>query len=540
MRIRLTQLTVRLNYTDDDVRRAVAGRLGIDAEALTACEVVRRSIDARTLRQSVCYILHVEVAIDDAHGEKILAALKNRTGVEVISESPDASPEGASAGPVQFAGARRPVIVGAGPAGLLAAWRLAEAGARPVLIERGAPVEERRSSVGAFWAGGVLDPEDNVLYGEGGAGLFSDGKLTTRTKLRGHLRTVLGLLVECGAPESILIDAEPHVGSDRLADLVPRLRQRIQALGGEVRFHSRFEGLDVQDGKLVAIIVNGERIETDHCILATGHSARDVYETLHRSQVELAAKPFAVGVRIDVRQDQIDQSQFGSFAGHPRLGAANFRLTRRPGGQTRACYSFCMCPGGSVIACASAPGLMTTNGMSLSTRGGLYGNAAFLVPATPEDTGASEADPLAGLAWQAAIEAKAFAAGGGDYSLPASPLTDFLAGQAATDLPPNRSCKRSVPADLHAILPAYVVATLVRSIRPMLQRLGKVRVEDAVVYAAETRSSSPVRIVRDEQFQSPGAAGLYPAGEGAGYAGGIVTSAIDGLRAADALLTATQ
>ena len=544
MRIRLTQLTVGVDYTDDDVRRAVAGRLGVGVEAVVACEVVRRSIDARAMRQSVCFILRVEVRIDDTQveTEKVLPALQGRRGVEVLSESPDAAdagPAGALAGPLRFSGGHRHVVVGAGPAGLLAAWRLARAGARPVLVERGAPVEERRTSVGRFWAGGGLDPEDNVLYGEGGAGLFSDGKLTTRTKLRGHLRTVLNLLVECGAPESILVDAEPHVGSDRLADVVPRLRERIRALGGEVRFHSRLDALDVRDGQLAAVVVNGERIEADHCILATGHSARDVYAMLNRSQVALAAKPFAVGVRIDVPQQQIDRSQFGPLAGHPRLGAASFRLTRRGGGARRACYTFCMCPGGSVIACASSPGMMTTNGMSLADRAGAYGNAAFLVPATPADYGASPGDPLAGIAWQGEIEAKAFAAGGADYSLPAATLGDFLAGETSTGLPDDRSCRRSVPADLHSILPPYVTDTLVRSIAPMLRRLGKVRVEDAVVYAAETRSSSPVRIVRDEQFQSTSTRGLLPAGEGAGYAGGIVTSAIDGLRAAEAVLTST-
>jgi len=526
MRIRLAQLTVSLDYTDDDVRRAVAGRLGVGVEAVTDCQVVRRSIDARAVRQSVCFILTVEAEIDEKIGDAPL--FRSPRG----SPSPQTCLRNRGASPI--------FVVGAGPAGLVAAWRLARAGARPVLIERGAPVEERRTSVGRFRVKGVLDPEDNVLYGEGGAGLFSDGKLTTRTKLRGHLRTVLNLLVECGAPESILVDAEPHIGSDRLADVVGRLRERIRALGGEVRFHSRLDGLDVRSGRLAAVIVNGQRIEASHCILATGHSARDVYDMLDRSQIALAAKAFAVGVRIEMPQQQIDRSQFGSFAGHPRLGAASFRLTRRGGDRARACYTFCMCPGGSVIACASAPGMMTTNGMSLADRAGAYGNAAFLVPATPADTGASDADPLAGVAWQAAIEARAFAAGGSNYSLPAGTLPDFLAGHVSTALPDDRSWARSVPADLHAILPPYVTETLVRSIAPMLRRLGKVRVEEAIVYAAETRSSSPVRIVRDEQFQSPSARGLFPAGEGAGYAGGIVTSAIDGLRAADALLTATE
>lgn len=529
MKIRLTQLTVNLDYTQESLLLSVAEFLAVPAEAVQSCEVVRRSIDAR---QRVYFILVVEAEVLDSAVENAFA-LEAMPGVELVRE--EEAPSAILPTATDFSFRLRPVVVGAGPAGLLAAWRLARSGARPILIERGAPAEDRKRSVARFWAEGKLDSEDNVLYGEGGAGLFSDGKLNTRSKRRDELRTVLKLLVECGAPEAILIDAEPHVGSDKLAEVVPQLRRKIIELGGEVRFHSRLEGVTVREGRLTAVTVNGGEIATNHCLLATGHSAREVYALLQRAGVMLEAKSFAVGVRIEVPQSQIDHSQYGLAAGHPRLGAAAFRLTRREEATARACYTFCMCPGGTVIACASSPGLLTTNGMSLSRRSDAFGNAAFLVPVGSEDFGGT-ADPLAGVAWQAEIERKAFEAGGGDYSLPACRLEDFLKGEVSASLPEERSCLRARPADLHTILPDFVRGTLLQAVAPMLGKLRRVRPEEALVYAAETRSSSPVRIVRDEQFQSPTARGIFPVGEGAGYAGGIVTSAIDGLRAAEAML----
>ncbi len=526
MKIRLTQLGVALDYTDEMILQSAADRLGVSRQAVTAYGLVRRAIDARRLKGRVRFILTVDVDVDDAQSGNL------RDGEPIVDEVCD-TPSALGAIDVSD----RPVVVGAGPAGLLAAWRLASAGAKPIVIERGAPVTERRQSVGAFWGEGVLDPESNALYGEGGAGLFSDGKLTTRSKQRGHLRTVLELLVACGGPESILTDAEPHVGSDRLGQVVQCVREQIIALGGEVRFHTKLEGLDLDAGQLVGVIVNGERIATRHCILATGHSARDVYHMLHDAATPLAAKAFAVGVRVEVPQEQINRSQFGSDADHPRLGPASFRLTRRESANVRSCYSFCMCPGGPVIACTASPDELTTNGMSLSERAGPYGNAAFLVPVSPADYG-GEADPLAGIAWQQAIEAKAFTAGGADYTLPAANLKDFINRSDMISLRGQRSCQRAVVADLHSILPTFVSDTLVHAIPRMLGQLKEVRLADCVVYAAETRSSSPVRIVRGDDFQSTGVSGLYPVGEGAGYAGGIVTSAIDGLRSAEAMLTA--
>ena len=537
MKIRLTQFSIDLDYTEESLRRAVGLKLGVDESAMLSCAVVRRSIDARRARGRACFTLTIEVELPEPAGEATPAAWQSRGGIEVVPDS--APPAGAAihAAPCEPSLAHPPVVVGAGPAGLLAAWRLAEEGLQPILIERGAPASERHRSVARFWKQGVLDAEDNVLFGEGGAGLYSDGKLTTQSKLRGPMRTVLELLVQCGADASILIDAEPHVGSDRLRQIVPNLRERILAHGGQVRFHARLEGLELDSGQLTAVIVNGERIATRHCLLATGHSARDVYRMLHRAGVAMTPKSFAAGVRIEAPQQQIDQSQFGPSAGHRRLGAASFRLTRRPQGRARACYSFCMCPGGLVIACASSPGMLTTNGMSLSNRASGFGNAGFLVPIEPGDFGGSDDDPLAGVDWQGQIEAKAFEAGGSDFSLPASSLPDFLARRPPRSLPQDRPSQRAAPADLHAVLPEYVSQTLVQAVPHMLRTMRKVALERCMVYGAETRSSSPVRITRDDSFQSPSARGLYPVGEGAGYAGGIITSAIDGLRAADSLLT---
>ncbi len=537
MKIRLTQFSINLDYTAESLHQALCLKLGVVESEMLSCTVVRRSIDARSRRGAVCFTLTIDVELTDTSDPTVSQAWQNMAGVDIVPDSMAAEVAPIRTVPARAPLPHRPVVIGAGPAGLLAAWRLAEAGFQPILIERGAAAEDRHTAVAKFWSHGVLDGEDNVLLGEGGAGLYSDGKLTTQSKLRRPMRTVLELLVQCGADESILIDAEPHVGSDRLGQIVPHLRELILAKGGQVLFHHRLEDLELDSGQLTAVIVNGQRIATRHCLLATGHSARDVYQMLHRTGVAMTPKPLAIGVRIEVPQQQIDQSQFGPSAGHQRLGAASFRLTRRPQGQARACYSFCMCPGGLVIACASQPGMLTTNGMSLSDRTAGYGNAAFLVPITPSDFGGTIDDPMAGIAWQERIEAKTFQAGGADFSLPACTLSDFLARKTPNSLRQERSVTRATAADLHAVLPDYVSQTLIKAIPPMMRQMRRVDVGKCMVYGAETRSSSPLRITRDETFQSPSAKGLYPVGEGAGYAGGIVTSAIDGLRAAESLLT---
>ncbi len=529
MRLRLHQIKVRLEYEKPDITAAVAKILGCPESELARLTLLRRSIDARG-HAKPRFVLSVDVDyLGDAEppfapGRVVLAPQEPTP----LSRATVSRPR------------RRPVVVGAGPAGLLAALTLAEAGWKPLLIERGADVRVRRHQVETFWQEGALDPESNVLYGEGGAGLFSDGKLTSRSKDRGAVRQLYELLVACGASSDILIDAEPHLGSDALSHIIPALRERIGELDGEVRFHSALEALYIEKGALRGFRLSGEtEVETDRCFLATGHSARDIYAVLAENGVSLAAKPFAVGIRAEMPQSRLNVAQYGHWATHPKLRAASFKLTRKPGKTTRACYSFCTCPGGTVMACASSAGQLTTNGMSYSGRSKPFGNAAMLVPVGPDDFGSSDAHPpLAGIAYQETMERAAFAAGGNDYSLPAQAFGDFLRSRPSTQLPDARSCTRAVPANLIELLPEEVADTLQRVLPRMLKELNGIRPEDVLLYGVETRSSSPVRIVRDPSTrQSPSLRGLYPIGEGSGYTGGIVSSALDGMASATHAIT---
>ena len=536
MKIRINQLDLPPGYTSDQLLKAAAKALRCNPSALSGLKTVRRSIDARGRSP------RMTVAAEVDFSGKLPSGLRD---VEEVSEL-----KPLVHGLCPLTSDFRPLVVGAGPAGLMAALGLAEAGLKPLLIERGEAAAPRAKRVEAFWKNGTLDVESNVLYGEGGAGLFSDGKLTSRSKDRPRVRRFLEALVSCGASPDILIDAEPHIGSDVLEELVPALRNRIIELGGEVRFGARLDRLEIENGAVRGAVISGEQFRTDCCVLATGHSARDIYEMLAEQGVPLEAKPFAVGVRLEIPQHRIDTAQWGgSF---PTLGKASFRLTRREEENARACYSFCMCPGGLVISCASSVGLMTTNGMSLSRRDKPMGNAAFLVPVMTEDfqsggtrpPGAfderarrsrSTFDVLAGIEFQKKMEAAAFAAGGSDYSLPTQRLVDFLEGAAASELPAERSCTMARPAQLRGLLPEFVEHTLRSAMPKMLRSMRGVMLDEALLYASETRSSSPVRVVRGEDGQSA-VRGLYPCGEGAGYSGGIVSSGIDGLRIAEAVV----
>ena len=522
MRLRLQQLNVPLEYNDAEILFRAGRKLGCEAAALSDVVVVRRSLDARARNAEPMHVLTVELTC-------ALPALPRSAPaatVEILGPPEPESPPPRIDWP---AGKPRPVVVGAGPAGLMAAYQLAMAGARPVLVERGEPAAERTPKVAQFWNLGRLDPESNVLYGEGGAGLFSDGKLTARSKERKRVREFMELLHACGADESVRIDAEPHVGSDRLQEIVARLRARIVAAGGEVRFRSRLDDLFIEEGHLRGLVVDGRELACSHCVLATGHSARDVHALLAKRGVALQPKPFAVGIRLEIPQEAIDRGQYGRFAESPLLGAASFRLTRREEGGARSCYSFCMCPGGTVIACASEPGRLTTNGMSYSRRALAKGNAAFLVPVGPADYPEHAMPALAGVEFQRGLERAAFEAAGGDYRVPAVRLVDFLARRVSSGLPEDRSCPRSAPVEFRAILPEFATRTLEKALLPMLKELNRVKPEDAVLYAPETRSSSPLWVVRDAGGESVNTRGLYPVGEGAGYAGGIVSSAIDGM-----------
>lgn len=532
MKLLVRQIEVELDYNQAKVVNAVADRLGCNPREIDSCEIIRRSIDARPWRNAPVYILSVEV---DLH--KCFKLKKLPANAEIINgENADSEPDLSKAKGLTS----KPVVVGAGPAGLMAALILARAGARPILIERGSRAEERHNRVKAFWKSGELNYEDNVLFGEGGAGLFSDGKLTARSKDRRRIRIFFEELVKAGANPDILIDSEPHLGSDSLLKIIPNLRKEIISNGGEIRYNTALTQINIKNNKILSIKAGNEEIKTDYLLLATGHSARDVYRFLAAENVSMEAKPMAIGIRLEVPQKQINKSQFRKFAESSKIGAASFKLTRKSEEGARPCYSFCMCPGGLVIACANDKKGLTTNGMSFSKRNAKYGNAAFIVPVEPEDyksvENSEKYDALSGISFQRAIEEKAFIAGGSDFSVPVLMLKDFLSGKLTKELPEDRSCLRSVPASFDNILPDFVVDTLRHQIPKMLKELNEVDMKNAVIYAAETRSSSPVRILRDENGQSLNIKGLYPIGEGAGYAGGIVSSAVDGMKAAESIL----
>ncbi len=526
MKLRINQIPVRLAYGKGDVLKAVCRKLRCGKEQLDHLEIIRRSLDARKKDKEPRYILSVEV---DYRGKP------PRLQPNQVDKAPKPAPPLVFSDPGSIE--NPPVVIGAGPAGLMAALTLAEAGFKPLLIERGAETNDRAEQVEAFWKSGTLNTESNVLYGEGGAGLFSDGKLTARSKDRTRIRRFFEVLVACGASTDILIDSAPHIGSDDLTRIIPALRNRIWERGGACTFNSKLEKIQVEEGVLRGVTVSGQAIRTEACFLATGHSARDVYSMLAEHHVMLEAKPLAVGVRLEIPQHQINEAQYGQWTALSGLGSSSFRLTRKEEGNARRCYSFCMCPGGLVISCASSEGLLTTNGMSLSARDKPFGNAAFLVPVDLADfaaMGHESGNPvLAGIEFQKQMERAAFKAGGSDYGLPAARLIDFLEGKAG-ELPSERSCTRAVPALLQNILPEFVSSTLQSALPKMLRELNGAKIEEATLYAAETRSSAPVRILRDPSTgQSCSVKGLYPCGEGSGYAGGIVSSALDGMKAAE-------
>lgn len=523
--LRITNLSVPLDYDELSLRNLLIRKIGLSSRQLLNVTVARRSVDARD-KGDVHFVMTVDFEVTD---EKSLLQ-KNRQISVVPSQTCFTPP------PSGFT--TSPVVVGAGPAGLFAALILARAGANPILIERGRPVDLRTNDVSKMTERGLLDPESNVQFGEGGAGAFSDGKLTCGIKSP-YMKDVLRIFVDHGAPEEILFLQKPHIGTDKLKNTVASIRQEIISLGGTVYFSTRMESLIIRNQAVQGItVVHGgvqREILTNTVLLAIGHSARDTVHTLYDQGIVMEQKPFAIGVRIEHPQSMINKTQYGKFASHPALGAADYKLcVHTPDG--RGVYTFCMCPGGEVIAAASEAGMVAVNGMSYHARSGFNANSALLVGVRPEDFG--DTHPLSGFDFQRKIEDKAFRAGGGNFHAPAQRVGDFLARQATVcfgDVQPTYK-PGVTPSDLHAILPSFVAEDLHQGILGMDRQLHGFAMPDAVMTAPETRSSSPVRMVRTASYQAEGITGLYPVGEGAGYAGGIVSAAIDGISAAKAAL----
>ncbi|MEC5396369.1 NAD(P)/FAD-dependent oxidoreductase [Uliginosibacterium sp. H1] len=533
--LRLTEVRLPLDHPEDALPAAILKRLGVPAQDLLGFTVFRRGYDARK-PSAIILTYTLDVTLKDE-----AAVLKRLAGDRHVTVAPDTGYKFVAQAPAGFS--KRPVVIGFGPCGIFAALLLAQMGFRPIVLERGKAVRERTQDTWGLWRKSTLNPDSNVQFGEGGAGTFSDGKLYSQIKDPRYLgRKVLTEFVKAGAPEEILYVSKPHIGTFKLVGMVEEMRADIIALGGEIRFSSRVEEIDiVRDGvgqgagQVRGVrLIGGEYIETDHVVLAIGHSARDTFEMLHAKGVYIEAKPFSIGVRIEHPQSLIDRARFGANAGHPLLGAADYKLVHHAS-NGRAAYSFCMCPGGTVVAATSEPNRVVTNGMSQYSRNERNANSGIVVGITPEQD--YPGHPLAGIEFQRHWESKAYEAGGGNYAAPAQRVGDFLAGRPSTELGAVvPSYKPGVtPTDLSLCLPDFVVQTIRESLPAFGRQIRGFDMDDAIMTGVETRTSSPLRIKRNEQYQSLNTRGLFPAGEGAGYAGGILSAGVDGIEVAEAV-----
>ncbi|CAN7322815.1 NAD(P)/FAD-dependent oxidoreductase [Duganella sp. LjRoot269] len=539
--LRLNEVKLPLSHTEDQLPAAILARLDIPAAELLGYTVFKRSYDARK-KTAIVLIYALDVQVRDE------AALLKRLSHDVhLMPSPDTSYKFVANGE-QLQGHDhnlRPVVIGTGPCGLFAALILAQMGLRPIILERGKQVRERTVDTFGFWRKRELNPESNVQYGEGGAGTFSDGKLYSQIKDPKHYgRKVLTEFVKAGAPEEIIYVSKPHIGTFRLVKMVEQMRANIEQMGGEYRFESKVVDIEIEqlsgsnrDGGQVrgVTLASGEKIATNHVVLAIGHSARDTFQMLYERGVYIEAKPFSVGFRVEHPQSLIDACRFGPNAGHPILGAADYKLVHHAS-NGRAVYSFCMCPGGTVVAAASEPGRVVTNGMSQYSRNERNANSAIVVSISPEVD--YPGHPLAGIEFQRRLEEKAFELGGGTYNAPGQLMGDFVAGRASTEFGSVvPSYKPGVHlTDLAQILPEFAVTALREAFPAFDKQIKGYFKHDAVLTGLETRTSSPIRIKRrDDTLQSLNTRGLFPAGEGAGYAGGILSAGVDGIKVAEAV-----
>ena len=533
--IRITELRLPLDHTPEALKCAAAERLDIPQSSIEQLTVFKRSHDARK-KTALMFIYTVDLQLSPHTKANETALLKRFANDPKITLTPDTAYHFVTQTPP--VGMQRPVIVGFGPAGIFAALVLAQMGFKPIVLERGKAVRERTKDTWGLWRNKVLDPESNVQFGEGGAGTFSDGKLYSQVKDPRHLgRKVLNEFVKAGAPAEILYVAKPHIGTFRLVSMVEHMRREIESLGGEIRFQSRVSGLHIEAGRVCGVtLASGEQISTNHVVLALGHSARDTFEMLHAAGVFMEAKPFAVGFRIEHPQSLIDKARLGPNACNPLLGAADYKLVHHAS-NGRAVYSFCMCPGGQVVAATSEPNCVVTNGMSQYSRAERNANAGIVVNVTPEDYGGTPTNPLAGIAFQRRLEAHAFTLGGGSYEAPGQRVGDFLAGRPSTTLGTvTPSYQPGVHlTDLSTALPDFAITAIREALPAFARQIRGFDLPDAVLTGVETRTSSPLRITRGDDGQSINIKGLFPAGEGAGYAGGILSAGIDGIRIAEAV-----
>ena len=532
-------LVTNIPWADgDDPRPPIAARLHVSVDEIEDVLLLKRSVDGR--RRPPIWLANYRVTLTGADEAAILA--QKLHGVRAFTER-DASRylhQGAQRRGEELALPRltwpegcRPIVVGAGPAGLFAALRLAEAGAPAVLIERGGPVKDRHVSVRQFWRHRALDPETNVVFGEGGAGAFSDGKIYTRRR-DGELGWIFQRLVDFGADPAILEEGWAHLGTDRIREILPRLRQAIIDQGVEIRFHTRVDDLLVEQGRCVGVrLSTGEELLGGPVIMATGHSARDAWEMMLRAGLAAAVRPIRIGVRIEHPQKIIDMARYGSERGE--LPPASYRLVSRPPqGRVRGAHTFCMCPGGTVVGATSQDGRVVINGMSYSGRRAWWANSAIIVEVKPTDFPGT--DPMAGVRFQDAIEVAAFQMGGGDFRAPAQRVSDFLARRPSTEIPRNSYPQGCTPASLHDLLPAPIASGLTEAIRFFDRRIPGFAGPEGLLIAPETRTTAPLRFLRDESLCSTTIAGVLPVGEGAGYAGGITSAALDGFRAAQSII----
>ncbi len=537
--LRITELRLPLDHAEEALRLAILKRLGLADAELKSFTVFKRSYDARKKSAVVLiYTLDCELAAEAA----VLQRFENDAHVR---PTPDTRYHFIGHAPADFAASEvlRPLVVGFGPCGIFAALILAQMGLRPIVLERGKEVRQRTKDTWGLWRQRVLNPESNVQFGEGGAGTFSDGKLWSQISDPRHLtRKVLTEFVKAGAPEEILFVAKPHIGTFRLVSMVEKMRADIEALGGEIRFQQRVTDVRIEAGQMRGVVLaSGEVLRADHVVLALGHSARDTFTMLHERGVYMEAKPFSVGFRIEHPQSLIDQARFGPNAGNPILGAADYKLVHHAR-NGRSVYSFCMCPGGTVVAATSEANRVVTNGMSQYSRNERNANAGIVVGVSPQDyqldkQAPGPVNPLDGMAFQRVWESRAFELGGGSYDAPGQLVGDFIKGQRSSVLGKvEPSYKPGVLlTDLATSLPDYAIAAVREALPAFERQIKGFSMPDAVLTGVETRTSSPLRITRGKDFQSLNIKGLYPAGEGAGYAGGIMSAGVDGIEVAEAL-----